>query len=112
MREIMKISTLTFIGFYLNGALGSNKYNHISIDAVKQQLEAGNIFSYLEEELGMDIDLSLLTQEDKKSLSNDWYDLSLCVEEGRKLCVDNNGLCLLMAYILECIQRIARKEKK
>ncbi len=101
----MRLSALTAIGFYINGALGSGKYNDISIQDVKKQLENHNLFKFIEEKLGMDVDTSHLSSEDKKELSEEWLDMSLSIDEGRKLCVDKNGLALITAYILESIQR-------
>ena len=101
----MRISQLTFLGFYLNGALGSGKYNDISINEVKERIRDHTIFDYLKDKLGSDIDLSALKIEDRQELKNEWEDMADAIDEARKMCVDKNGLCLLMAYILEGIQR-------
>lgn len=101
----MRISQLTFLGFYLNGALGSGKYNDISINEVKERIRAHTIFDYLKDKLGSDIDLSALKIEDRQELNNEWEDMADAIDEARKMCVDKNGLCLLVAYILEGIQR-------
>ncbi|GBD95392.1 MAG TPA: hypothetical protein ENG83_03130 [Nitrospirae bacterium] len=101
----MQISKLTFIAFYLNGVLGSGKYNDIEIDEVKDQIQNRRIFDYLKEKLGTDVDLSLLTDDDKTELIDEWIGLVEAVDEGRKMCVDKNGLCLLVAYLLEGIQK-------
>lgn len=101
----MRISQLTFLGFYLNGALGSGKYDDISIKEVKARIRAHTIFDYLKDKLGSDIDLSALKIEDRQELNNEWEDMADAIDEARKMCVDKNGLCLLMAYILEGIQR-------
>lgn len=104
----MKLSQLTFLGFYLNGAQGKNKYDYLTIDKVKEELGKGNIFQYLQEEMGVDIDTSVLSDEEKLKLNKEWLEISLGVDEGRKLCVDEGGLCLLVAYIFESIQRLNR----
>jgi hypothetical protein len=101
----MRISQLTFLGFYLNGALGSGKYDAISINEVKKRIRAHTIFDYLKDKLGSDIDLSALSPKDRQELNKEWEDLADAVDESRKMCVDRNGLCLLVAYILEGIQR-------
>jgi hypothetical protein len=111
MENKMKINHLTFLGFYLNGAQGNRSYDHITIDVVKNELKKGTIFSFLENELGNDIDTSIIEADEKKELNDQWYDMSQAIDEGRKLCVDNGGLCLLVAYILEGIQRLNRLEK-
>ena len=101
----MRITKLTHIGFYLNGALGSGKYDDISIEEVKQHLHAGTVFEYLVRRLGDDFDVTILTPADQAELLSEWQDLAVAVHEGRKLCVDRNGLCLLVAYLLDGIQR-------
>lgn len=101
----MRIAQLTFLGFYLNGALGSGKYDDISIEEVKGKIRDHTIFDYLKARLGMDIDLSVLSPEDRQELNDEWEGLADNVDEARKMCVDRNGLCLLVAYLLEGIQR-------
>lgn len=101
----MRITKLASVGFCLNGALGSGKYDYISIDEVKRRIEEGSIFEYLSAELGHNLDLTLLSAGYRAELLKEWQDLALAVDEGRKLCVDRNGLCLLVAYLLEGIQR-------
>lgn len=101
----MRISELTFIGFQLNGALGSGKYDDISIADVKERIRDGTIFGFLERRLGEDLDLSITTPECREELTTEWEEMSDCIPEGGKLCVDRDGLCLLVAYILQGIQK-------
>ena len=108
----MKITKLTFLGFYLNGALGSGKYDEVSITEVKNQIEKGTIFKYLENTLGDDIDISAIDLKDRQELLEEWEDLANAVDERRKLGVDKNGLCLLVAYLLEGIQRRKETQKQ
>lgn len=104
----MKLSQLTFIAFYLNGAQGNGRHNGISIDDVKTELEKGTLFHYLDKELGQDIDTSVFSDDEKIALNAEWLDMSLAVNEDRKMCVEKGGLCLLVAYVLESIQRLNR----
>jgi hypothetical protein len=101
----MSVTQLTFLGFYLNGALGSGKYDDVSIREVKEKIRDHTIFDYLKSRLGSDIDLSVLGPEARSELNREWEDLADAVDESRKMCVDRNGLCLLVAYLLEGIQR-------
>ena len=34
--------------------------------------------------------------------------MALAINESRKMCVEKGGLCLLVAYVLESIQRLNR----
>ncbi len=99
----MKISQLTFLGFYLNAAKDSGKYN-ITIQEVKNHLFDGTLFPFLQDKLKNDIDITVLSEEDKKLLSDEWRDMAEAVSEKRKFGIYNDGLCLLVAYILESIQ--------
>lgn len=110
IKEIeMKITKLTFLGFFLNGALGSGKYDDISIDEVKDHIENKSVFNFLKETLGHDIDLSILTNEDKEELLDEWARIANAVDEDRKMAVTKNGLCLLVAYLFEGIQQRVMK---
>jgi hypothetical protein len=101
----LHITTLTFLGFYLNGAMDSGRYDDLEIDEVRQEIEAGTIFPFLKARLGTDIDLSILQPADQAELVAEWQDLLLAVDERRKLGVKRRGLTLLVAYLLEGIQR-------
>lgn len=101
----MQVYKLSFLGFYLNGALGSGKYDDITIDDVSKQIEAGTIFDYLKEKIPEGCGSAILTPEDKEELINEWRTFVNVIYEGKKLCVRNDkGLCLLVAYLFEGIQ--------
>lgn len=100
----MRITQLTFLGFYLNGALGSGKYADITLEDVRTRIRDETIFEFLKSKLGHDIDLSLFEPIDLLELLCEWHDM-LGISPGRKLCVDEGGLCLLVAFLLEGIQR-------
>ena len=102
---MIRLTQLTHLGFYLNGALGSGKHSDISIHEVKKRIRDRTIFEYLDERLGEDFDSSTLGEFERCELASEWEDMADVVREGRKLCVDRNGLCLLMGYILEGIQQ-------
>lgn len=102
----MRINLLTFVGFHINGALGTGRYNDISIADIKARIRDRTVFEYLGERIE-DFDISLLTNDDQAELLAEWNGM-LEIDEARKLNVDENGLCLLMAYLLEGIQRRAR----
>ncbi len=101
----MRITNLTFLAFYINGAIDSGKYNHITFDIVAKQIEAGTIFTYLQNELSGDIDLSIFDDTKRQEILSEWQDLLAAVSARRKFGVERTGLCLLAAYLLEGIQR-------
>jgi hypothetical protein len=96
---------LTFVAFYLNGAMDSGRYDDLGIDEVKREIEAGTIFPFLRARLGNDIDLSILQPADEAELLAEWQDLLAAVNERRKMGIKRRGLTLLVAYLLEGIQR-------
>ncbi|MDP4194856.1 MAG: hypothetical protein Q8940_07395 [Bacteroidota bacterium] len=100
----MFLSFLTGMGFYINGAIETNKYDNIGIDEVKKQICQKTIFNFLEERLSDDLDISLWTKEDKSEVSEEWANFAHAIDEKRKLCVESKGLSLIMAYILQSIQ--------
>lgn len=108
MKSDIRISQLTFLAFYLNGAAGSGKYGHLTLDECYNALETGSIFDFLTQKLGRDFDASILSGEQKQELIEEWEGLANVVDHGRKFCIDDGGLNLVVAYILESIQRRAR----
>lgn len=101
----MRITTLTFIAFNLNGAIDSGRYDDLTIDVIKDEIEKGTVFDFLRRRLGADIDLSILVKADEAELLAEWQDLLIAVNERRKMSVEKRGLTLLVAYLLEGIQR-------
>jgi hypothetical protein len=105
----MKISLLTFLGFYLIGPLGTGGYDDVTIEVIKREVRAGSIFDYLRGRIEF-FDDSLLDNDDRAELLAEWRGM-LDVDQARKFNVDKNGLALLVAYLLEGIQRRAREAK-
>jgi hypothetical protein len=101
----MRITVLTFLGFYINSAIDTGKYDGISVSDVQDQIRAGTIFEFLQRKLGNDIDLSILDGEKKTELLKEWTGLVEAVDERRKMGIEKSGLTLLMAYLLEGIQQ-------
>src|SRR5690606_39160604 len=103
--SIVRITNLTFLAFYLNGALDSGKYDEISINEVAEHIEMGSIFNFLSSRLENDIDLSIFDDSKRKELVEEWQDMLSAISTCRKFGVERNGLCLLLAYLIEGIQR-------
>lgn len=100
----MRIGNLTFLAFQLNGALDSGKYRSITCEQVREAIEAKTIFDFLNNHLGDDIDLSIFFTEKRKEIEEEWQDM-LAIRARKKFLVENNGLCLLVAFCLEGIQQ-------
>ena len=103
----MHISKLTHIAFQLNGALDTGKYE-ISFDEISSEIKAETIFDFLSTRLADDVDFSIVSPEERRELTLEWEPF-LNVNARRKFCVERNGICLLVAYLLEGIQRRCRE---
>lgn len=101
----MRITNLTFLAFQLNAALDTGRYNDITFREVLGHINAGTVFSFLENRVGEDVDLSLFDAPKRQALVDEWQSLMNVVDARRKFGVEKNGLCLLMAYVIEGIQR-------
>lgn len=102
---IVSVNKLAFLGFYLNGAAGSGKYDQLTIQRVKAAIDDARIFDVLQAELGDDLDVSIIDAPERAELVDEWQNYVNAVNESRKMCVDRGGLNLLVAYLLEGIQR-------
>lgn len=99
---------VTFI-YEINGAIDTGKYQDISIEEVEEHIEKGDLLPFLKDRFGEDVDLSLfdlapngikLADELNTKLQN--YLETLKGFEYKYL-VENNGLCLLIAWMTEMI---------
>ncbi len=103
--SIVRITNLTFLAFYLNSAIDTGNYVDVTYQEVADKINDGSIFSYLRTRLGNDIDLSIFPPEKQRELVDEWQNILNAVSARRKFGIENNGLCLLVAYLLEGIQR-------
>ena len=112
MSEIMpKLSTLSFIGFYVNSAIANGHIDKISFDEIYNELEKGNLLDYLNKKIPGQFDFSLFPPGSDKSIA--FHNVinnvagGLQGRERRKVGIENDshGLSLLMAFILEAMQQ-------
>jgi len=98
-------SQITFFIFEVNAVLDTGRYN-FSFKEIREQVQNKNIISFLKEKCGNDIDLSLYSDENKTKIENALSNVAegLDGRERRKTGIENNGLCLLIAYLVEMIQ--------
>jgi len=85
----------------------------ISIEQIERGILSSRLFAELQEALEQKIDLSLLVGSDQEGLLlealRDVHE-GIGGREGRKFGVEKSGICLLIAYILEVLQRNAQWE--
>ena len=108
----IKLSALTYLILELNHLIDSNNYTHITINDIHKEIEKKQVIPFLTELARNDIDLSLYGEEGPYVGFVDFYheqlfDIHACYvgDERRKWGIENQGLCLLLAWTNEIIQR-------
>lgn len=108
----MKVSALTLLILHVNSLIDSGKYNDISISDVHEAIEKRGVLRLLKARCGADIDLSLHLDStaygDFEKLFEDEMDSiygGYGGQEGRKWGVRNSGLCVILAWTNEIVQR-------
>ena len=94
-------SYLAIMGFGVNAAIDSGSHQNISPRMIRDKIEDGTIFHFLKNDL--DVDISLITDSWKMKILEHWQSMNNATTPEEMGAV-NNGLCLLIAYILEDIQ--------
>ena len=95
---------LTNLAFELTHALDSGYAGKVSPDAVIEHIRDGTIFDFLQETMKGDFDISLFYNDDRAELIAEWTRLADAVDAASKFGVENDGLCLLLAYVIEGVQ--------
>ena len=89
---------------HLNGAADSGKYDHIDTAIVLKHVRDGDIFAFLSDELGSDVEYALvkLTDVHRHVLLGHWRAFATGYEP-YQFHVRRSGLLLLVAYLLHLI---------
>jgi len=108
---MVKINLLTYLTFNLNMLVDIGK--KMSLAETKHFCEQRTILRELQErfpftETNLDLSLLRLQPDAEVEIENIFYDMAISLKDS-DMCVENNGLCLLIAYAQEQIQREARK---
>jgi hypothetical protein len=109
----MKLSFLTLIILEINSLIDTQKYNSITINDIKKEIENMNVLEFLKNKAIDNVDFSLVLSENtsSKRFLNKYYEelKDICIAYGgnerRKWGVENSGLCLLLAWTNEIVQR-------
>jgi len=97
------LTRFSYVAFNLICAIDSAKYSFHFKD-IEAHIERRDLFDYLKKKMGDDIDLSLLDEKDKEELLDEWRDLYFS-HIPSAFPVRNEGLCLLLAFCMEGMQR-------
>jgi hypothetical protein len=90
---------------FLNGAADSGKYEHLDTALILTHVHEGDVFEFLQEQLGADVDYALrkLTDVNRHALLKAWRMMAAGFEPSQ-FHVRRSGLALLVAYLLHLIQ--------
>jgi hypothetical protein len=108
---MVKTNLLTYLTLQLNSLVDKGK--GMTLKETRQLCEQKTILRELQERFPFKetyFDLSILTSQPdaEEEIEKIFYDMAISLKDS-EMCVANNGLCLLIAYAQEQIQREARK---
>ena len=109
---MVKINLLTYLTFELNGLV--DRGYSMSLKETLRICEERMVFEELERKFTFKetgLDLSLFEPEVREELTGAFRDMALTGDEKEHYNVENSGLCLLIAYTQEQIQRETRKKQ-
>jgi hypothetical protein len=106
-----KINLLTYLTFNLNMLVDKGK--GMPLTETRQLCIEKTILRELQErfpfsETRLDLSLLKLQPDAEAEIENILYDMATSIKDS-EVCVGNNGICLLIAYAQEQIQREAKK---
>jgi hypothetical protein len=107
----MTLTNLTYIVLELNSALDTGKYDGVNVIEAQEHIESRDLIPWLQGRVP-DMDLSLLSAEASAQYEDGLNDIlgGYAGAERRKWGVQHRGLCLLIAWTNELIQRRAFSE--
>jgi hypothetical protein len=91
----------------------SGRADGVTIEQVEQHIESGDLFDWLNKEFKGHIDLSIYRgRPSANEISQGLQEIlgGYAGRERRKWGVENNGICLLVAWVNELIQQRAWKD--
>lgn len=99
-----RFGILASLAISLTWCVDRRRYDDISVPEVKQHVEDGSIFSFLSARLGKDVALRLFDEASLGKIADAWLTIEDTIDERRKFGIENKGLCLLVAYLVEMMQ--------
>jgi hypothetical protein len=110
VQKMVKINLLTYLTLQFNSLVDKEK--GMTLKETRQLCEQKTILRELQErfpfkETHFDLSLLKLQPDAEAEIENIFYDMAISLRDS-EVYVANNGLCLLIAYAQEQIQREAR----
>lgn len=107
MKTKLLLSSLSFTAFKLTSAIERGYLNKITFDEIYQGIESGDLLSYLEEKLAIDLSIINRVPDQKQGFIEVMQEIAGGYKgrEENKLALKNCGLCLLLAFCIEAMQQ-------
>lgn len=99
------LSILTFVAFQVNSAIDGQL--RVSVKEMEEIVQKRKLFAFFDKHKE-DFDMSIVRPDVRKYIEKNLSDISGAYQAD-KFGVENNGFCLLLALLLELIQRNAGK---
>ena len=105
------LTTLTYLVFQIIRIIDTGKHLDITIEEIITHVESENVLIFLRERFKNDIDLSVVffAGDHNETFERYYGRCLLAIYEGgnshAKWGVENNGICLLLGWTMEIIQR-------
>jgi hypothetical protein len=90
----------------LIAALDSGDFDHLDIEEVRQHAGSGSASQAFQK-----YDLSLLDEADWKKLDFEWSSIDNTIDAAWKFGVENKGISLIMAFVLQGLQTASRLDR-
>ncbi|WP_337043656.1 hypothetical protein [Emticicia sp. 17c] len=91
----------TLLGFRINSLI--DKGETLSLKETHKHIREKTLFAWLDKKYGKVLDFG--SYPDSIEIEEFFEGLSVAVDEGRKMGIYKNGLCLLVAYCFEALQQ-------
>ena len=101
----MTLVDLCFVAFCVNAAVDSGRGDGVTVETILAEIRDGRIIEFLETR---DIDLGLLNAGARRDVAKALKEVANCGDARwvrRKFGVRNRGLCVLIGFLAEIIQR-------
>ena len=107
----MTLSELTFLILNLNSLVDGGYHEGVPMEEAKTHIDRGDVFDWLSQKFAGHIDLSIYPANGKTrgEITKGLQDIlgGNSGRERRKWGVENNGICLLIAWVNELVQQRA-----
>jgi len=94
----------TNIIFKINSLIDQSEI--INLNETIEKIKEYNVLNWLEEKFDNRLIFDILSKEDRNEIEIYFEAMWKGVNEKDKFCIENNGLCLLIAYCLQKIKEI------